>query len=410
MSCRALVSALASVAIFALVSAVAARSDAPTSGVSLAQPCAHGSVAARIAGKNVCLKVGLRCQKRLEAQYRRFGFACRSRRLAKRSSPAKPAPLRIEKPALPAVRALPAAAATVAAPSTLKVDGFGELSASADAIWADALIGIVRLDPATGMFSGPFEPAGGANPAAGPTDVWVPDFDGGVVRRLDAATGRVVATIPLDHPNNVDVTPDAVWVSLHRLGEVARIDPTTNQVIATIKVGPAEHSGPSALTTAFGSVWVTIPNTWSVVRIDATTNKLLAKIQAPFDYAAPGAGIAATTGAVWITPGASAPTTLGRIDPRTNHVVAEVNVRGFAQQPVAIGDNLWLAVNAADPADAAAERTPGYLLELRANDTIAARYALGAGLWSSGAAMGFGALWLSDMLHPRILRVPLDAL
>jgi virginiamycin B lyase len=304
---------------------------------------------------------------------------------------------------------LPAGASTYVAPAALKLDGLGELSASADAIWTGTYLSIVGVDPVSGTFTGPF-PAPNLNGlAAGGADVWASDFDGGLVRRFDAGTGHVVATISVDHPTNIAVTPDAVWVSLHRLGEVARIDPATNRVVATVTVGPQEHSGPSALTVAFGSVWVAIPNTWSVVRIDATTNKVLAKIQVPFNYASPGAGIAATTHAVWITPGGDEPTTVGRINPQTNKLVAEVDVRGFAQQPVAVGDNLWLATNAADPESADAEKTPGYLLELREDDTVGARFALGAGFWGIGATAAFGSIWVADVLHPRIVRVPLSS-
>ena len=52
---------------------------------SAAASCAKGSVAATIGGKHACLKVGQRCRKAFDGQYRRYKFQCvagRLRRLA----------------------------------------------------------------------------------------------------------------------------------------------------------------------------------------------------------------------------------------------------------------------------------------------------------------------------------------
>jgi hypothetical protein len=56
-----------------------------------AKNCAPGGVPARIAHKHVCLRVGLVCKRRLNPQYRRYGFQCVSGRL-KRLKPKPPAP------------------------------------------------------------------------------------------------------------------------------------------------------------------------------------------------------------------------------------------------------------------------------------------------------------------------------
>ena len=48
---------------------------------NLPYPCARGGVAAKIDGKQVCLRAGQRCERRLERQYHRYGFHCHAGRL-----------------------------------------------------------------------------------------------------------------------------------------------------------------------------------------------------------------------------------------------------------------------------------------------------------------------------------------
>jgi pimeloyl-ACP methyl ester carboxylesterase len=47
------------------------------------QPCSKGSVAAKIAGKQLCLKTGQKCKRALDRQYHRYGFHCHGGRLTK---------------------------------------------------------------------------------------------------------------------------------------------------------------------------------------------------------------------------------------------------------------------------------------------------------------------------------------
>jgi hypothetical protein len=55
-----------------------------------AKACSRGTVTARIAGKHVCLKAGQRCKRRLERQYRRYGFHCDPSRRLRRIKPKPP--------------------------------------------------------------------------------------------------------------------------------------------------------------------------------------------------------------------------------------------------------------------------------------------------------------------------------
>jgi hypothetical protein len=59
---------------------------------AVASACRSGSKPAVIGGKFKCLKVGQRCQKRYEKQYRKYGFRCVSGRLRKYVTSPPPAP------------------------------------------------------------------------------------------------------------------------------------------------------------------------------------------------------------------------------------------------------------------------------------------------------------------------------
>jgi hypothetical protein len=48
---------------------------------NLPYSCAWGAVAAKVDGKQVCLRAGQRCERRLERQYHRYGFHCHAGRL-----------------------------------------------------------------------------------------------------------------------------------------------------------------------------------------------------------------------------------------------------------------------------------------------------------------------------------------
>jgi len=96
-------------------------------------------------------------------------------------------------------------------------------------------------------------------------------------------------------------------------------------------------------------------------------------------------------------------TDVARIDPATNKVAAVLDVGGEVIQPAADGDTVWF-VTGGDPDNS--PNTPGYLVQLRADDKVATRIALGRGFISGGAAVAFGSIWVSDFAHPRVIRIP----
>ena len=95
--------------------------------------------------------------------------------------------------------------------------------------------------------------------------------------------------------------------------------------------------------------------------------------------------------------------TVARIDPRTNTVASIRDVGGVANQPAADGNTVWL-VASGNPYDS--PTLTAYLLRLRANDTVATRIRLGKGFITGGATVAFGAIWVADFDHRRVLRIP----
>jgi hypothetical protein len=70
-----------------LVLVPTARSTAHDASAEAPKRCPRGSVAARIAGKQVCLKTRQTCKRSLDRQYHRYGFHCHTGRLARATKP-----------------------------------------------------------------------------------------------------------------------------------------------------------------------------------------------------------------------------------------------------------------------------------------------------------------------------------
>jgi DNA-binding beta-propeller fold protein YncE len=197
------------------------------------------------------------------------------------------------------------------------------------------------------------------------------------------------------------VAPGAVWVAEHHSGLVARIDPQTNRVVARVHVGLPGSSGPQGIASGLGDVWVGIPNTGEVVRIDPATNKVIARIAVPSTMS-PCGGIGVARNAVWVT-GCSDGHYVARIDPSTNAVSSILDVGGFAWGITGVGENAWFVVSG----NADYSRDQGaYLIELRPNDTVARRIALGPGFISGGTLAALGSIWVGDWINPLVIRIP----
>jgi hypothetical protein len=67
---------------------IGATPSAAVSAAAAAKPCPRGSVPAVIRGSRRCLRPGLRCFRRDDRRYHRYGFHCHSGRLTRRRPPA----------------------------------------------------------------------------------------------------------------------------------------------------------------------------------------------------------------------------------------------------------------------------------------------------------------------------------
>src|SRR5829696_4150860 len=163
--------------------------------------------------------------------------------------------------------------------------------------------------------------------------------------------GGADETVPIDkaatatievkgYPDWLEVAFDSVWVSNPRAGAVQRIDPKANKIVAEVKVNrPA-----AAMASGFGSVWVASRGDKSIVRIDPRTNTAAAAV--PVAIADSEASIAAGEGGVWVVTDRKG--VLSRIDPETNKVAAEVEVKPYSTAAAAGFGAVWVS-NTGEP-------------------------------------------------------------
>jgi DNA-binding beta-propeller fold protein YncE len=159
--------------------------------------------------------------------------------------------------------------------------------------------------------------------AASVTAVWVHDGPSGTLTRIDPTTNTVVARLALGGQSHdvgaIAVDSQAVWVADASTGIVSRIDPERNQVTTSIKLAP----GATLLTVSPGSVWVVNFPKHTVTKIDEPTNRVVASLSIP---SLP-IGITFGAGSVWICDRQDGAAGVIRLDPQTNQIQAQIDVR-----------------------------------------------------------------------------------
>lgn len=148
-----------------------------------------------------------------------------------------------------------------------------------------------------------------------------------------------------------------------------------------------EMSSPDALAAGFGSVWVKRDD-GSVSRV-APSGTVQATIEAERFEPPVCQGIGVTANAVWACPTNG---TIVRIDPRTDEVVATVEVPNLNEQVrlASSGDEVWVLTGDGDRLTAIAEATnePGRSIELGEFCTEVSERAVGSVLWVTCASAG----------------------
>jgi virginiamycin B lyase len=224
--------------------------------------------------------------------------------------------------------------------------------------------------------------------------VWFADRDGGKVGRLDPRTLR-----PIGRPIQVGGRPG--WLAgVGRYlfaadpvrGTVTRIDVRTGTAAPQpIRVAPPAKGAPAVVVAGGDSVWVSnfASSTLTRVRTGRAGAKLVASIRVPPNGGSHGGAFTVGEGAVWAM--SDHTSTLLRIDPARNAVVASIHVPP-SDEAAAGGGAVWLShpqentVSRIDPATN------------RVSATIHAE-------WPSGVAVSPGAVWIADEGGPSVKRV-----
>jgi len=197
---------------------------------------------------------------------------------------------------------------------------------------------ISKIDPSTNTVIATFPAAlnGDSEGAIGVSRdaLWVTD-PAGKLTKLDAASGAVLATVDIPGDSHgVIVADGSAWITSVSNNAVVQVDLASATVTATISV----DAGPRFSTAGEGSVWVLSQGTGTVTRIDSATGAKLATI----DIHATGSGgdIAYGEGAIWVTAFGKP---VGKIDPRTNRLVAQVSQDGFGDAIRAGFGKIWVS-------------------------------------------------------------------
>ncbi|WP_263378033.1 Vgb family protein [Granulicella paludicola] len=142
------------------------------------------------------------------------------------------------------------------------------------------------------------------------------------------------AVIPVEgSPDWATISKDSIWITSARANHVVQILAATSKPGLIIDV-PRPCSG---LAYGADSIWIPSCGSHSVLRVDAATGKTLATI--PGDPANSEGGITFGADSAWIV---TKPSTLIRIDPKTNTVAASVELPSGSQNPLFADGYIWI--------------------------------------------------------------------
>ena len=287
----------------------------------------------------------------------------------------------------------PLTLAPTAAPIRLSQGQAAGLAAAGGYVWTSEPDAgeMLRIDPAAQSVSrvhvGGFPV--GVTIAGG--NVWFADRDGGKIGRLDPGTLR-----PVGRPVQVGGKPGWLASAGRYLfaadpmrGTVTRIDLRTGTAAPQpIRVAPQAKRAPAAVVVAGGdSVWVSnfASSTLTRVRTGRAGARLIASIRVPPQ----GGAFTVGEGAVWAM--SDATSTLLRIDPARNAIVARIHVS--PGDVAAAGEGaVWLS----HPQENTVSRIDPATNKVSATIHIE---------WPSGVAVSPGAVWIADKGGPSVERV-----
>jgi len=185
-----------------------------------------------------------------------------------------------------------------------------------------------------GPSSQPATPAGQAPVKARPPRIVRPGVaTEGVSRSMSDI--QTEAVLPVEgSPDWSVVTNDSVWITSARVNHVAQLIAATNQVGLIVEV----QRPCSGLAYGFGSIWIPSCGSHSVIRVDPATGKKLAEIAG--DPANSEGGITVGADSVWMV---TKPSTLVRINPKTNAISATIQLPSGSENPLFSDNFVWIS-------------------------------------------------------------------
>ena len=143
------------------------------------------------------------------------------------------------------------------------------------------------------------------------------------------------AEIALDGPADSILIGETLYAASKAKNSLVPVNTKTNKVEEAI----ADLKSPcSTIVSAFGSIWVPNCADQVIARVDAKKKKVTATVPAPVQEL--NRSIAATADSVWVL--SDGKTTLSRIDPETNQIVAELRLPAGCNSILPAEGALWV--------------------------------------------------------------------
>ena len=270
------------------------------------------------------------------------------------------------------------------------------VAADPGGVWISTGSDLVRLDPRTGRRAGTVRVEGRVvDVAVAGGLVWA--LTPGTVARIDPAAMSVIGTIPTTRPAGPP-TFEATSLSV----DGRRVLLTTATTARTIAIGETRavpiKARPAVTRIRYGarSIWSKSLTDPLLSRIDPRTNRLVATINVGTGHG----DIAFGHGSVWVT--SFDEDAVSRIDPHTNRVLAKIPTGGLAPVGVtATPEAVWVANHHGDPTGSVTRINP------RSNRVVA-KIPLGAPEFAGGPAnmvTAFGDVWVDIPNQSVIVRI-----
>jgi streptogramin lyase len=155
----------------------------------------------------------------------------------------------------------------------------------------------------------------------------------GISRSMANIEKDAVFTIP-GSPDWSVVTPDSLWVTTGRDSHIVQLLAATNTIG---KVLPIKDPC-SGVANAFGSLWSPSCGDHVLTRFDPADGKIIAQI--PVDPANSEGGITVGAGSIWLV---TKPSTLVRIGPTKNAVIASIPLPSGSENPLFSDGFVWVS-------------------------------------------------------------------